>query len=54
MKDAFIGVMCLLLLVDLYGRLRDVDADTKTYWVSLSFNAGLLGWGITSILMGVQ
>lgn len=51
MKDAFIGAMCLLLLVDFYGRFKDNTTDVSTYWWSLGFNGVMLGWGLIAISM---
>lgn len=50
MKDAFVGVMVLLLLVDLYNRVLDTVPEKTTYWLSVGFNALLLVWGIASVV----
>jgi hypothetical protein len=47
-KDAFIGVMCLILLVDFVGRIRDIP----TSWLAVAFNGFLLAWGLISIWKG--
>lgn len=52
MKDAFIGVMCLLLLVDFVNRVRDMEVDDVTYWMSSTFNGMLLAWGVFAIWRG--
>lgn len=52
MKDAFVGVMCLLLLVDFVHRVRDTEVDAPTYWLSSCFNGMLLAWGVAAITWG--
>lgn len=49
MKDAFVGVMVLMLLVDLYMRVMDTVPNRATYWLSVGFNAFLLAWGLASV-----
>lgn len=45
MKDAFVGVMCLMLFVDFIERIRDKNNDV----MSICFNGVLLAWGLLSL-----